>query len=180
MIDPKGSRNISILLAILFLFPKLSLKAQTPVFNKGEGGLKNMCEYVLNSSYKDRKKLTTTLIPDFEDCQAAFSAEKAKDIYKFIRRINQRHVLILTPEYPQQTQIAVWGAQKIDFETYQGMAKLFPGGYKEMAKYLKPEITYYLVRFSEPGHSNGATFDLLAYVNDHWCLFLSPWVPCMD
>lgn len=163
-----------------FLLTSLSLKAQMPVFSGGENGLRNMCTFILKASYKDRKKLTSTLIPDLNDCKTAFDADKARDIYRFIKRINQRHILILTPEYPQQTQVAVWGAQKPDFEAYQGMAKLFPGGYKEMAQFLKPGITYYLVRFSEPGHSNGASFDLLAYVNDHWCLFLSPWVPCME
>ena len=97
-----------------------------------------------------------------------------------MKRIDQRLVLTLTPTNKLQSEVHIWGAAKEDFEVYQGSAQKFPGGYKEMAPFLKEGITYYLVLFAEPGHVTGTTFDLLAYVNDHWCLFLRPWVPCME
>lgn len=171
---------LSSLLSLILFLSFHGAKAQMPVFSSGEHGLENICRYVLKADYKDRKKLTSSLMPDFEDCKSAFSEEKAKDIYRFIKRINQRHILVMMPEYPQQSQVNIHKAQQADFEAYEGVAQFFPGGYKEMAKYLKPGITYYQIRFVEPGHTNGTNFDLLAYVNDHWCLFLSPWVPCME
>lgn len=164
----------------MFLSWGILLKAQYPIFKAGETGLQQMCEYLLEVDYKTRRLFTKTLIPDLKDCQQAFGKEKAKDIYRFLRKISQRHLIILTPEYKEQNTFHIHQATKADFSQHTEAAKNFPGGYMEMAQHLKEGLPYYKVVFTEEGRLNGSSFELLAYVNGKWCLFLSPWVVCMD
>ncbi len=171
--------HLSLYLCLIFCFTLLRAGAQTD-FEPGKEGLQALCTYILESDYKMRKAMTYNLKPSRKDCEAAFTKEKSALIFRFLKRINSRHIIVLSPDFEYEDRISIWSAQKEDFQDYKGEAPYFPGGYREMAPYLREGITYYRILFAREGHSTGSTFDLFAYVNGHWCLFLSPWLPCMD
>ncbi|MEO0471352.1 MAG: hypothetical protein AAF206_17110 [Bacteroidota bacterium] len=144
-------------------------------FPPGEDGLREMLMYVLEADEEERRELTEALVPDLSDCEAVFDGKYGKKIFKYQTRLSKIADIVLQPLLEEQTQILIWGSNTEELLAYQGEARDFQGGYRELAPYIKAEQTFFRAKFVEPGHKLGSSYDLFVHVNGHWTLIHRPW-----
>lgn len=175
-------RTLVLLISLGFLWPAFGQKesARTYEFPPGREGAMQILEFLLYADEEERIDLSVQLRPDREDCDAVFTEEYARKVYRYQQRINKMARIVVQPLMEGQTDILLWEATTQDLIDYQGEARFFPGGYKEIAQYLQPDFTFYRFKFIEPGHKLGSAYDMLVYVNNHWRLIHRPWVVMFD
>ncbi len=171
-------------LLVLSTLPAQRLQAQAeegvPSFEAGEVGVTHMLEYALQADKRELVELTRTLQPEKADYAAVFLPPYDKKVWRFHRRLRRYADIIVHPMLEKQTEYALWRATTNELREYTGEARNFPGGYREMAVYLKPDLTFYRFKFIEPGHKLGSAYDALVYVNGQWRLFHRPWAVLLE
>ena len=149
-------------------------------FPPGKEGVEQMLEYILNASNKDRKAITEWLKPSKEDCDSVFSTDLAEKVYKYQRKLSREVRIIIRPLLKNQTEYIFWEASSQELFDYTSEARFFPGGYKEVASYLRPDLEFYRFKFIQPGRKLGSAYDVLVYINGKWCLIHRPWAVLLN
>ncbi|MEM9986492.1 MAG: hypothetical protein AAF804_15475 [Bacteroidota bacterium] len=150
---------------------------QIPAFPGNQAGADSLLQYLLASDLEARVEMTRALRPSREDCEQLLSDHRlASKVYKYQRFISRQPDFILGPVLAVQTAYQLWKTNAHELIDYVGEARQFPGGYRELAVYLAPELELYRFKFIEPGRKMGTAFDLLVYINGHWCMIYRPWV----
>ncbi len=144
-------------------------------FQGGKQGLVNMLAYVRNMSIEDRVAFSRMLEPSKRDCEAIFESGIAASMYRWERKLYRRFNPVVTPISRTQTELACWESTRNELMAYEGEARFFPGGYREMAPHIRPGVEIYRIKFLEPGRNIGAAYDMFVYINGHWVLLWQPW-----
>lgn len=171
------------LIPLILLVAGMSRPAPLPFpseFGEGKEELVRMLGYLHEADLSDRAYFSRFLEPSKEDCEAIFESSAAIHFFRWERRIHRRIRPIVTPFSESQTELAIWETHRAELLSYEGQASAFPGGYREIAKYLKPGVQVYRVSFREPGRIFGASYDLFVYVNGRWVLLWEPWRVAMQ
>jgi hypothetical protein len=169
-----------------FLFAAIFLSLQTGVlyaqektgtdFANNAQGLQEMMRYISGLERKARYKFTTTLKPTEHDFYTVFPdpafAEKEMQYHKKILRAN---FITIEPFTNRQTDWIVWKTSAAELKNYENQAMFFPGGYREMAHQLNPNLTYFRIKFVEPGRQIGSGYDLFVYLGTRWVFIPRPW-----
>ncbi len=134
-----------------------------------EEGLKSVLKDILADG-----KLSTKLRPTAEDYAAVFEGEFAKKAEATYKEPWEKGQLVLKAK-PGQTEIKVFSVTVEDLKAKNEKSNEFPGGWTEIAPNLKPGLTIYMVRVTEPGKDLGMRFDGFVYVNGRWRIFPKPW-----
>jgi hypothetical protein len=164
------------LLLLFFHFPALRLQAQDPHnFGPDQNGVEEMLHFILNAGKRELVELTRELQPEKADYAAVFIPSYDKAVWRFHRKLRRYSDIIVHPLLRKQTGYMLWSATTEELRAYEGDARFFPGGYKEVAAHLQPGLTFYRFKFVEPGHKLGSAYDALVYVNGHWRIFHRPW-----
>lgn len=150
-------------------------EVELPDFPGDRKGAQDLLTYILNASLEDQVALTKELRPLMEDCEAIFEDPFAKRIYKYQKKLTRQTRIVIRPLLQDQTEYLLWSATTEELIDYQGEAKFFPGGYKELASYMKPGVTFYRFKFIQPGRKLGSAYDLLVYINGEWRMIHRAW-----
>jgi hypothetical protein len=150
-------------------------------FSPGRAGLDSMLHFVLEADPETRRELTDCLFPTQSDCRQLFDDPRmGRHVYRYQRYL-RRHVRpVLNPRLVEQTEWLIWRATPDELLRYEGEARNFPGGYHELAQYLRPDLAFYRVKFVEPGRKLGSSYDVLVYLDGHWRLVHWLWVILFD
>ncbi len=122
----------------------------------------------------DTVALSAALRPKAEDYAAVFvgdAAETARTTYAPAWDAGAMHV---RPK-EGQSALLVWSATGAQIAAGEGDAGEFPGGYRQIADKLKPDVTFYRFKFVRPGETTGLAFDGLVHVNGRWVMFPKPY-----
>lgn len=76
---------------------------------------------------------------------------------------------------PGQTQVIAFPCDAGSLRTHSEFSAQFPGGYKQIAGFLAPELVWLVFKTVVPGQTTGMSFDGLVYLDDHWAFFPKPW-----
>lgn len=74
-----------------------------------------------------------------------------------------------------QTQVRAFACDAESLRTENDFSRNFPGGYRHIAGYLKPELVWVAFKVLVPGQSQGMAHDGLVFMGDHWAWFPKPW-----
>ncbi|MCB0839355.1 MAG: hypothetical protein KDD99_21940 [Bacteroidetes bacterium] len=163
-------------LFLLIFFPFFSLaQNNVPEFPGTREGAQELLTYIIQATHKQRVELTKSMVPSLEDCEAVFDDRVAKKVFRYERKLNRQIKIIIRPLLKDQTDLLLWSATTEEMVDYVGEAKYFPGGYKELAQYLRPNQTVYRFKFIQPGRYLGSAYDMMVYVNGNWKMIHRPW-----
>ncbi len=120
-------------------------------------------------------KLSADLAPASGNYAAAFEGDAAAKAAAGYKQAWEGGLIVVKPN-AGQTELLLWKATAEELKAWTGDAKdQFPGGYREIAKHLKPGVTWYRFKFVEPGSTSGMAYDGLVCVNGRWTIFPKPW-----
>ena len=120
-------------------------------------------------------KLSAVLAPASGNYAAAFEGDAAAKAAAGYKQAWEGGLIVVKPN-AGQTELLLWKATAEELKAWTGDAKdQFPGGYREIAKHLKPGVTWYRFKFVEPGSTSGMAYDGLVCVNGRWTIFPKPW-----
>ncbi|MEL6649612.1 MAG: hypothetical protein AAFQ87_02280 [Bacteroidota bacterium] len=175
-------RTLLFVFSLSLILPTYAQEERAPVYDfpPGRDGAQAIIDFLLYADEEERIELSSQLRPEKEDCDAVFTEEYARKVYRYQQRINKMARIVVQPLVEGQTDYLLWEATTQDLIDYKGEARFFPGGYKEIAAYLQPNFTFYRFKFIEPGHRLGSAYDMLVHVNGHWRLIHRPWVVMFD
>lgn len=117
--------------------------------------------------------IVAALRPRADDYAAVFigdAAEKARDGYVSLWSSPPRAL-----GKPGQTEVHVFATQAESFLSENEHSREFPGGYRQVAAKLKPEVVWVSFKVVAPGASTGMAYDGLVFLGDHWAWFPKPW-----
>ncbi|MEM7659538.1 MAG: hypothetical protein AAF399_25710 [Bacteroidota bacterium] len=149
-------------------------------FADSREGVEEMLAYLLTASRKERAMFTEELRPTKEECELLFEPAVAKKVYRYQRRLQRQTRIVVQPLLKSQTELLIWAASSAELSSYQGEARFFPGGYHELAEFLKPGFVFYRFKFIQPGRKLGSAYDVLVHVNGHWRLIHRPWTVLVE
>jgi len=147
--------------------------AAVPVEQKdGEEGVKAFLNQFVAPN-ADYPGLTKGLHPTTADYKAMFDASTASKVES--SQAKDWTKAVIKPAKPGQTEVKVWSATGAELASGKGNAKEFPEQYKKFGRHLVPGLTYWKLKFVEPGKDAGTAYDGLAFVNGHWAIAPKPW-----
>jgi len=149
---------------------------QAPKFPDGEIGLMELGYYLVQANEEERKLLTDSLRPLASDYNMVFKGKYAKRVRKYHTKYWKRNEPVMRPYHRYQTEPHCWATTPDSLKSYEGNARQFPGGYREMAHHFQEGITLYRLKLVKPGMRLGTSFDAFIYVNGRWRIFPRPWV----
>jgi hypothetical protein len=166
-----------ILSAILLLTLPFNVSAQAAeAFAGTPEGFEGLMELIIGASQETQMEMMESIRPDWEDYAVVFEDEGfAKKVFRFHRRLWKESGMVVRPLLEDQTELIYWIATQSALLEYSGEARNFPGGYREIAPYLNPELTYVRCKFVAPGRRLGSAYDMWVFVNGNWRLFPRPW-----
>jgi len=74
-----------------------------------------------------------------------------------------------------QTGLLIAAASSDDLRAWNERARVFPGGYQDVAGHLVPGRTWIRWKFVVPGEHLGMAYDGMVWCDDHWAWFPKPW-----
>ena len=74
-----------------------------------------------------------------------------------------------------QTEVHAYACDAESLRSDNEFSRNFPGGYKQVAGFLKPECVWLAFKVVVPGQSTGMAYDGLVFLDDHWAWFPKPW-----
>lgn len=167
---------VSCLLLACWTTPLIGQGKGEIVFPPGKDGLEEMIQYLLQANSKERKILTQQLLPTLEDCEAIFEGKVGKKVYRYQKRLKRQANIVIRPLLKDQTEYLLWAATGEELSEYQtAEVRNFPGGYHELAQYMRSGITFYRFKFVQPNRKLGSAYDVLVHVNGQWRLIHRPW-----
>lgn len=136
-------------------------------------GAKALLVQLLTQEAQD-SNLSAALRPTTADYAAVFEGEAAAKAEAEYKAPWDAGAMQVKPGRPAQTEIKLFSATTEQLRAGEGEAGQFPGGYKGIADQLKPGLTWYRFKFTEPGSDLGMAYDGLVHVNGHWRIFPKP------
>ena len=118
-------------------------------------------------------KSLETLKPRDEDYAAVFVPEVAERA-----RAGYQGLWSQVPPWPvrpEQTELRIGAAFAEDFATENARVRPFPGGYRDVARYLIADRVWIVWEHVAPGAKDGILFDGLVALDDHFAWFPKPW-----
>lgn len=149
-------------------------------FEEGREGVVALLRHILSANKKEITELTYQLEPSREEYEQVFKAPYDKLVWRYHKRLRRYADVRVHPILKKQTEFLLWSATTEQLQLYEGEARNFPGGYREMATFMKPELTFYRFKFVEPGRKLGSAFDVLIYIDGHWRMFHRPWTVLVE
>lgn len=116
--------------------------------------------------------LIKTLMPQPDDYDRVFVHEVADQARQAYEHLWSDPPVLATPT---QTEVETFAVQADTFLVENEFSREFPGGYRKIAKLLKPEPVWVRFRFTEPGQSTGVSYDGLVWLDGRWGWFPKPW-----
>jgi hypothetical protein len=117
--------------------------------------------------------LVQHLEPTTEDYQAVFEGDVAAKAERYYKAKLWNGSEVKVAAKPGQTDLKVFKATTEEIRAWSPDVEAnFPGGYRQIGSYLKPGLTVYRWKYTEPGDDLGLAFEGLVNVNGHWV-----WVP---
>jgi len=141
------------------------------------GGTEAQAKTLLEQFLKpgaDVAALSQRLAPTRADYLAVFQGPAALKAQAGYSPVWERGQLIIQAR-PDQTQVLLTKATTDELKAGTGNAQAFPGGYKTVARLMKPKLTLYAFKFVKPGETMGLAYDGLVWVNGHFTIFPKPW-----
>jgi hypothetical protein len=74
-----------------------------------------------------------------------------------------------------QTEVNIDSASGKELREKTGGSNNFANGYLSIAEKMSADLTYYTVRFVEPGKTRGMRYDVFTFVNGKWRVFPKPY-----
>ena len=122
----------------------------------------------------DVAALSRALRPQPVDYAAVFVGEAAKKAQGAYAPAWDANAMRVEAD-PGQTEVQLWSATGAELAAQTGDAAEFPGGYRDIAAQLGPDVAFYRFRFVRPGETAGRAFDGLVHVNGRWVIFPKPY-----
>lgn len=166
---------------VTLLLPITSLYSQKiPNFPQGKQGLEQMLDYILSAKPSEVQALSDSLKPDPQDYSLVFDTYLAEDILKYHKKVFRHNKSANSLIAEDQTRFKLSRATRAELIHYTGEARDFPGGYREIARYLKPDLVYYHFTLHEPGHRIGSPYGLFVHLEGKWRFFPQPWIALFE
>jgi hypothetical protein len=143
----------------------------------GGGGNYASATETLNALVKpgaNHAALTASWRPKPEDYEAVFQGDAAKKVKDAMDPAWDGGKVVFDPK-PEQTELHLVDATAEQLAKGEGPAAACPGGWKDAAKFLKPNTKMFCFRFVKPGEKLGYSGDGLVWVNGHWAIFPKAW-----
>ena len=167
-------KHVSMIVAGLLLFAVAACgKGGTNAAGDAEG-LKSVMQKFIKADRAAAESLSRQLQPTEADCILVFGEENGKKVYATYAPEFEKGRMTLTVK-DNQTEIRIDAATGKELREKTGNAKNFAGGYLSVASKMKEDLSYYVVRFVEPGKEHGMRFDIFAFVNGQWRVFPKPY-----
>lgn len=122
----------------------------------------------------DRAALVAGLMPRSGDFAKAFRADIAGQVEQAYAALMQSGLPEIDPQ-PGQTQVTVHGCPAGFLGQDNPLSAPFPGGYKPLAPFLIRNRVWLVWRYTEPGATDGITYNGLVFLDDHWAWFPKPY-----
>ena len=168
-------RSLLLIVCLMFVSP-IIWGQESSTYSGDQAGFEQMIQDLLAASFEEREAITKTLIPTESEYYQVFSDEKyARKVFRYHKRLARQVDIVIRPLLRDQTEYVYWATNAAELAAYEGNARQFPGGYRELATLLNTEYTYYRFKFIQPGRKLGSAYDMLVYVNGHWRIFHRPW-----
>jgi hypothetical protein len=137
-----------------------------------EGAKALLAEFVKPGA--DHASLTRPLRPTRADLEAIFEGDLAAKADAMYGPAWDSGKLVVAPK-SGQTEVKIASATSNEIKSGAGAASELPGGWKDVAGKMKPDIRIYRFKFVEPGKDLGMAFDGLVFVNGNWRIVPKPW-----
>ncbi len=146
------------------------------IFSGDKAGLIRLLDTLSKMDYRTRIKYTRQMRPLRGDYEVVFqNKEFANKIYQYHKKVFNGGGVVIQPNLKGQSEILLWQASREELSKYIHEAVYFPGGYREIAQELNPELIYYRFKYVKPGKNTGSAYDMLVYVSGTWRFFPRPW-----
>ncbi|MDG6103588.1 hypothetical protein Daura_35155 [Dactylosporangium aurantiacum] len=119
--------------------------------------------------------LVRKLKPTTEDYQALFAGDVATKAERFYAT-NLWNGDAKVGGDAAQTELKLFKATSEEIRSWSSAVEAnFPGGYQQIGPHLKPGLTWYRWKYTEPGKDTGMAYEGLVHVNGHWVWAPKPW-----
>ncbi|GAA2633249.1 hypothetical protein GCM10010399_77080 [Dactylosporangium fulvum] len=153
--------------------PSTAQSSAGSAYPKTDDGAKKLLEALRTG--KD-PALVQQLKPATEDYKAVFEGDAATKAEKFYTSKLWNGDEIKLAGKPEQTELKVFKATSEEIRAWgPKVAADFPGGYRQLGTHLKPGLTLYRWKYTEPGDDTGLAFEGLVNVNGHWVWMPKAW-----
>ena len=144
--------------------------AQDGAYPKTDEGAKAL----LQALPKD-PALVGRLKPTTEDYKALFAGDAAAKAERFYAT-NLWNGDAKVGGDAGQTELKLFKATSEEIRSWSSTVEAnFPGGYQQVGPHLKPGLTWYRWKYTEPGKDTGMAYEGLVHVNGHWVWTPKPW-----
>ncbi|GAA2344899.1 hypothetical protein [Dactylosporangium salmoneum] len=117
--------------------------------------------------------LVQHLEPTTQDYQAVFEGDVAAKAERYYKAKLWNGSAVKIAAKPEQTDLKVFKATTEEIRAWSPDVEAnFPAGYQQIGPHLKPGLTVYRWKYTEPGDDLGLAFEGLVNVNGHWV-----WIP---
>ena len=119
--------------------------------------------------------LVGRLKPTTEDYRALFAGDVAAKAERFYAT-NLWNGDVKLGGDAGQTELKVFKATSEEIRSWSSTVEAnFPGGYQQIGPHLRPGLTWYRWKYTEPGKDTGMAYEGLVHVNGHWVWTPKPW-----
>jgi hypothetical protein len=105
----------------------------------------------------------------------SFSPSSFPRLLRFHKKWKRYVDPIIKPVLNSQTTYQIWETTPAELLRYEGEARNFPGGYREIADQFLPGVRLYRFKYLKPGSRLGSAYDVFVYVKGRWRVFPRPW-----
>jgi hypothetical protein len=129
---------------------------------------------LLDAMRKDPEgRIVERLRPRPEDYESVFEAEIVDRARTAYESIWNQGITVESSLTQTETRVAVAPAGMLGGDN--DLSRPFPGGYRAIAKWLKPSRVWAAWKYVEPCKTSGMAYDGLVWCDDHWTWFPKPY-----
>lgn len=122
----------------------------------------------------DRAALVAELMPRSGDFAKAFRADIAPQVEQAFAALMQSGLPEIDPQ-PGQTQVSVHACPAGFLGQKNPLSAPFPSEYASLAPYLIRKRVWLVWHYTQPGATDGITYNGLVFLDDHWAWFPKPY-----
>lgn len=134
-----------------------------------------MQKFARETSQEKLRTMTRELIAPREVCQKVFAPALAEKLAtEYVKWWEDGNFIL--GGTPGQTEVRLTAVTTDELTTWTGAAaKNLAGGWRRIAKHVRPGYTLYNIQFVKPGEELGMRFDGLTKVDGKWYIFPKAW-----